>query len=66
LNFFPNNFPIMFIQNYKPLGKKDSNMSLKIAKPIPQKMIIVINCLLIMMYKNNLNETFYHHYFILT
>jgi len=56
----------MFIQNYKPLGKKDSNMSLKIAKPIPQKMIIVINCLLIMMYKNNLNETFYHHYFILT
>jgi len=56
----------MFIQNYKPLGKKDSNMSLKIAKPIPQKMIIVINCLLIMMYKNNSNEIFLQLYFLHT
>ena len=46
-----------------PPGKKDSSKSLITAKLIPQKIIIVINCLFIMMYKIKYYEKYYHYYF---
>ena len=44
-------FFIIFIQSDIPPGKNDSSKILMTANPIPQKMIIVINCLFIMIYK---------------
>ena len=59
---YPIFFPIIFIQRDIPPGKNISIKILTIAKPIPQKMIIVINCLFIMIYINTYYEEVYHYF----
>ena len=58
----PNFFSIIFIQSDIPPGKNDSSKILMTANPIPQKMIIVINCLFIMIYINTYYEEVYHYF----